>query len=165
MVLAVPSWRSWCCSLPVCLHGLCCQAIPARERQREHGWGSTKHGTPALRQALFCGGWAALGDTYWGILVWGAVVEGEVQLGGHLSEATAGGAKRGRCPRGPIWTILGKWAVTGLYWCRGAAGGTLTEGHWAGALTGLRSESAGRTSGKPGRPAGGRRGNQRFWAR
>lgn len=57
MMLAIPSWWSWCCSFPVCLHGFCCRAIPARERQREHGWGSTDQSTPAPSQAAarLCG--------------------------------------------------------------------------------------------------------------
>lgn len=141
MVLAVLSRWSWSCSLPVRLHGLCCQAIPARERQSEHGWGSTRHSTPALGQAPVCVGWAGLEGTYWGILVWGAAVGAVTVLGaqlggiagGPLSEATAGWGLTGAgVPEGPIRTILGRRAVTGLYWCRSAAGGTLTGGHWAG---------------------------------
>lgn len=64
----------------------------------------------------------------------GGVLKGRgTQLGGHLSEATAGGWLTGAgVPEAPIRTILGRRAVTGLYWCRSAAGETFTVGHWAG---------------------------------
>lgn len=162
MVLAVPSWRSWCCSLPVCLHGLCCQAIPARERQREHGW----DGTLALRQALFCVGWAGLGDTYWGILVWGAVVEGEVQLGGqHLSEATAGGAKAGPVSRRPYLDDTGQ---VGSHWTVLVQGCSWGDAHWGAQGRGPQRAALRERwphAGEAGPARGGQRGNQRFWAR
>lgn len=81
MVLAVPSWRSWCCSLPVCLHGLCRGAIPARERQHEHGRGSTStapgHWAGTVRVGM-------PGGLYWAILLWGAAgTGGELKGRGH----------------------------------------------------------------------------------
>lgn len=168
MVLAVPSWRSWCCSLPVCLHGVCRGAIPARERQREHGrgststapghWGRHRAGGHAWGPLL---GHTALGCSWDG---WGAQRSG-AQPGGHSSEATAGGltgAGVAEAPSGPYRAGEQSRAVL----VQGAAGGTLTGWNWAGVAhrAALRERWPDAGEGSRAGPRGSAE-NQRFWAR